>query len=68
MKSADTSAPLRQTRTASDILLDLFIQQNVGCIDHETEDCTDGITDISLFEEKASLGSQAGWDYFRSAA
>jgi hypothetical protein len=54
-------------RKSSDILLDLFLEKNLGGIDHELDDWTDGITD-PLHEEYADIQPAKRWDYFRGTA
>lgn len=68
MTSTNHPSALRPSQNTNDILLDLFIQQTFGSIDHEPEDWSDGITDISLREESAPHLGQAAWDYFPAAA
>lgn len=68
MTYAKHPSALRPSQNANDILLDLFIQQTFGSIDHEPEDWSDGITDLSLWEESAPHLGQAAWDYFPAAA
>ena len=55
------------SRKSSDILLDLFLANNLGGIDHELDDWSDGITD-PLHEEYEGGQPVGHWDYFRGTA
>lgn len=58
---------IHHSRSANDILLDLFVEQTIGSLDHELEDWSDGITDISLYEDSNLWNHRAGWNYFPAA-
>jgi hypothetical protein len=68
MTSSNHLRSLGPAQNTGDILLDLFIQQTLGSIDHEREDWSDGMTDIFLCEESSPHLGLAAWDYFPTAA